>query len=476
MLYSYIALNTENQKLKGVIAADSEVLAKKKLHQVGLSVLSLRETNEQEASSISEGKKKKSLPGFTFYVIDPQGKQLSGSIEAIDRKNALKRLAEEYGFEILSVCENSVPEDLRYKKGMEGLTAMEEELEDEFEITFNHSKEGKQEQEKNEELYDEGFHEERKEILQEIELVSKKTQEILKKHQSKIPAEDYDEISALLGQLSRMHFSNNFQLIRKLIEDLFIKIDDTMKHHVMVEDKENYAELLQEEEDLEDIINTRGGNAHKDVLSKLKKASSSLDKFLGDTFSSGKKKGSRNKIEEEHLFTEAGEDFSFFRRIIRNFLQAFFTQNASLKKERMKEVSKKVELWKKVKQQKKALREKIKIQKHLEALKKHKSLSKEAQIIFWIIDEIYTFLGALLFILCGVGYISFLFQQNNIPFESPFLFSITHSEILPKLAIVTFFLFAMLALRKKFFQKELLSSFIFIFFMSLLSLLYFYNL
>jgi len=196
MLYSYIALNTENQKLKGVIAADSEPLAKKKLHQVGLSVLSLRETSAEESATIQENKTSKSLPSFTFYVIDSQGKQLSGSIEATDRKNALKRLAQEYGFEILSLCENSVPEDLRYKKGMEGLEHLEEEIEDEFGISFKHSKEGKAEQEKNEGIYDDEFLEERKEILKEIELVSKKTQEILQKNQSKIPAEEYDQIIA----------------------------------------------------------------------------------------------------------------------------------------------------------------------------------------------------------------------------------------------------------------------------------------
>ena len=475
MLYSYIALNTENQKLKGVIAADNEVLAKKKLHQVGLSVLSLRETSKDEEASINEEKNTKKLPGFTFFVIDPQGKQLSGSIEATDRKNALKRLAEEYGFEILSLCENAVPEDLRYKKGMEELKTLEEELEDEFGITFKHSKEGKAEQEKSNEMYDESFQEERKEILKEIDLVSKKTQEILKQHQSKIPAEEYDEIANLLSQLSRLRFSNNFQLIRKLIEDLFSKIDETMKKYIMVDADGNYQEMLEEEENLEDILHSRGGSAHKDVLEKLKKASSSLDKFIGDTFSSNKKRKKKD-IVEEHIFTEVSEDASFFRRIIKSFLQAFFTQNASLKKERMKEVKKKYELWKKVKEQREEARRKARIKKKLTEANRSHNLSKEAQILLWIIDEFYTFIAALLIVLFATGYMAFLIKENVLPFDSPFLFAITHSEILPKMAIMTFFLFAIFALRKKFFPRNLLYSTLFIFFTGLMVIIYFYNL
>ena len=475
MLYSYIALNTENQKLKGVIAADSEPLAKKKLHQVGLSVLSLRETSAEESATIQENKTNKSLPSFTFYVIDSQGKQLSGSIEATDRKNALKRLAQEYGFEILSLCENSIPEDLRYKKGMEGLKPLEEEIEDEFGITFKHSKEGKAEQKKNEGIYDDEFLEERKAILKEIELVSKKTQEILKKNQSKIPAEEYDEISNLLSQLSRLRFSNNFQLIRKLIEDLFFKIDDTMKKHIMADSEKDYEDLLKEEEALDEILHSRGRNIHKDTLSKLKKASASLDRFLGDTFNTSKKRKKKNQ-DEEHLFSEVAEDASFFRRIIKSFFQALFTQNTSLKKERMIEVKKKYELWKKVKKQKEEKRRRARILAQEKKKQQHRNLSKESQVILWIIDEIYTFLGALLSIIFAIGYISLLIQANHLPFDNPALFAIVNSEILPKLSIITFFLFFMLAMRKKFFDKNLLYSVIFIFFMSLIYTLYFYNL
>ena len=70
MLHSYIALNSENQKLKGVINALDENGAKKKLHNVGLSVLSLREANESEIISVTtESKATTNLPSFTFYVI-----------------------------------------------------------------------------------------------------------------------------------------------------------------------------------------------------------------------------------------------------------------------------------------------------------------------------------------------------------------------------------------------------------------------
>ncbi len=473
MLYAYIALNAENQKLKGVIAANTEQQAKKKLHQVGLSILSLRETSKNEESSVNTefSAVKKKLPSFTFFVIDPQGKHLSGNIEAKDKKNALKRLSQEYGFEILSLSATTVPEQLRFEKGKQDLQELEEELEEEFGMTFKHSQTDNKEHKHN--LYDEDFQEERKDILKEIELVAQKTQEILNKYHEKIPPEEQDETNSLLNQLNRLRFSNNFILIRKLIEDLFAKVDYIMKHYILIEDEEekDYQILLEEEEKKDIIISKRTRNPHKDVIGKLKNFSQSLDLFLGERSKSRKKRN-----DEEFILAEAIEDASFYRRIIKNFFKAIFTQNKTLKTERIQEVKKRYNIWKKVKKKKEETRHQKDEKKKARRLAQKDFFSKKDIFFTFIVEEIYTFLGALLFSLFVMGYISFLFYENKIEYSSPFLEKLLHSSALPPLSIGVFFLFFTFSMQKKFFAYEMQNSLIFMLFSFLTWGLYFYNL
>lgn len=476
MFYAYIALNTENQKLKGVIAANSEQQAKKKLHQVGLSILSLRETDKKESQSVERKEENNilsSLESFTFWVIDPQGKKLSGKIEAKDRKNALKRLAQEYGFEILSLCSTTVPEDQQYTEGQKDLRFLEEEIEEEFGIQFKHSNTKEKQTNKND-IHNKAFREEQKEIQKEIEMVSSKTQEILDTHQNKIPAEEYDKTRDLLGQINRLRFSNNFILIRKLIEDLFSEIDSIMNKYILTEDNKDYAKQLREKELFDDTLSQWSKIPQKDVIGKLKNFSKSLDVFLGH---SQKSKKRRKKTEsEEHLLTEAIEDALFFRRILKSLFTAFFTQNTSLRKQRITEVKKKFKLWKKAKKQKARQREEARARRRKERESHQAFISKQEKFFLFIMNELHIFLGSILFVLFCIGYVTFLIDANHITLSNSFFIRLTQSQYLPSIAIGTFFLFFSISMQRKFFHQNIYSALIFLFFTFLVWILYFYNL
>lgn len=472
MLYSYIALNAENQKLKGVINALDESGAKKKLHNVGLSVLSLREADEKEIVSTTEQKNTVSLPSFTFFVIDPQGKKLSGSIESIDRKNALRRLVAEYGFEVLSLCESSVSEDLRYKDGQKGLKDLEEEVEYEFGITMRHSVEGKKESEKDDNIHDEDFEIERKEILKEIEMVSKKTQEILKKHRTTLDTQDYTDIEKLLGDLIRLRFSNNFALIRKLIESLFEKIGSAMKKELARENKsgkeKNYDEMLQEEKLFEEMQKSSGSSGNNDVLSKLKKFSSSLDSFLAG---GEKKKRSRPSA---GVFTEAKEDFTFFKRTVKSGITAFLTSNTALRSKRIDELKHKIELWKTKKMEIRRHQDQEKRKKEFEERKK--GIGKESEIFFFLLDELRMFGGALISIILVFAFVSSFIIEHNIDFERVLLEKSIHSPSLISFTIGVFFFFFVLVVQKIFFKTSVFHTLIFFITMGGIMSLYFINL
>lgn len=471
MLYSYIALNSENQKLKGVINALDENGAKKKLHNVGLSVLSLREADESEiVSATTESKKSNSLPSFTFYVIDPQGKKLSGSIESVDRKNALRRLAEEYGFEVLSLCESSVPEDLRYKEGQKGLKELEEQVEYEFGISIRHSSEGKKEADKANDIHDEDFETERKEILKEIEMVSSKTQEILKRHRTTLDTQDYTDIEKLLGDLIRLRFSNNFALIRKLIESLFEKLGSAMKKEFEARgdsDELGYDEILEEERLFEQMMNS-SGSGNGDILSKLKSFSSSLDTFIAG----GKKK--RKTQKKVSLLSEAKDDLIFFRRTTKSAFAAAFTSNPELRKSRFDELKRKIDLWKHKKEQIRRHREQELQKKEFELRKK--GLPKEAEIFFFILDEIRIFSGALLGVFLLLAFFASFIIGHNIEFQRVLLEKSIHSNSLIGFVIAIFFLFFTLVIQKEFFSRSVIKAlFLLALFASIFSV-YFINL
>jgi hypothetical protein len=499
MLYSYIALNSENQKLKGVIEGDNKIAAKKKLHSNGLSVLSIEETSkviEQEKQNspenISPAKNtplstggnrnsaadSKSLRSFSFFVIDAQGKNISGAIESISRKTALKRLATEYKFEIVSLCSSDIAKEMQFEAGKKGLEQLKKEVSVEFGISFNkYERENKD----TEDLYGEKFKLERKQIIKEIEVVSNKTKQLLDEHGEKIPPEIVDKIQDMLSQLQRLKFSNNFTLIRKLIEDLFDTIEDAMKKHVMVQEYREHKRVdldsFVEAENREAILSRKKKrSSNKDILGKLQAFSSSIDNVLN----ANSKKITTKKKQKSSL-QEFFTNIKFFKRIVEGFISAlFFTKNKDLQKERLKEAKKKYSLWKEKREEQK---EQNRVIKQIEELKKQQNpdaeknkIASHHKIFVLITDELYIFSATLVVIIFFIAYFLLLVDKSIIPNMFPEILELKNSQTLPKIAFTVFFLFFTFFLQKKFFYGKILPSILFFMVMGFVLFLYFYNL
>ena len=72
MKFSYTALSPTNQKLSGVLEAESLDAAKEELHKMGLSIISVNEISEEEyARKSQEEKSKKRQPAFKPIILKP---------------------------------------------------------------------------------------------------------------------------------------------------------------------------------------------------------------------------------------------------------------------------------------------------------------------------------------------------------------------------------------------------------------------
>ncbi len=79
MLYKYVAVSSDNTKQTGVFESQDENTVREKLNNMGLSVLSVEETDKtEETTSESET----DLISYEFIGIDWDGNELEGTIEA----------------------------------------------------------------------------------------------------------------------------------------------------------------------------------------------------------------------------------------------------------------------------------------------------------------------------------------------------------------------------------------------------------
>lgn len=225
MKYSYVALNQENQKLTGVLSAESEAEAREKLHALSLSVISL----QAEEANESELDKTEGIITYAFHVIGSKQNHIHGTIDAPDRKTALKRLITEYKFQVISLCEAIVPEAEQEEEGKKGLKELFEELEDEFGISQDKLYESKFEVERHS---SDALEEARKEIVKNVEEIVARAEEILDKFDQELSGEEVHNIRSKIDTLMRIRLSNNIKYIQDLADELLVAIDITLQQHL----------------------------------------------------------------------------------------------------------------------------------------------------------------------------------------------------------------------------------------------------
>lgn len=325
--FKYITLNQENRKLTGVLAANDEKEARTKLHAMGLSVVFIEKTDE-EVTQEDTGS-----TSFYFHVIDVKGKETAGTIAAKSRETAYIRLVSEYGFQVISLCEMSVPEPLRETKGKENLQELIDEVKEKYGIAPKEPEKDQMGGGNNEK--NEYFLQTKKELVKSVEQIAKRAEEVLSRYQNEMSGQEFHEIKIRVDNLMRLRLSNNLKYIQDLADELLDLIDKTMQEHGAKQEKTNGEIVGKKDEKQKEEIDTEAyylrsrssGNA-----SRLGKISEKLAKALGKK-PKHQKDSSPGFFQTNPAAIRTKLIFHSIRKIFRTTRRIIFTKSNAARKE-----------------------------------------------------------------------------------------------------------------------------------------------
>ena len=125
MKFKYTALGANNQKLEGILDAESLDAAREQLHKMALSVVAINKVSEEElaaqAQKPAEARVAEGITTYYFLAKDPQQKEVNGTIDSKDAYSGFRRLITEYRFEVLDLYPESAtdPTAASYKSKFE---------------------------------------------------------------------------------------------------------------------------------------------------------------------------------------------------------------------------------------------------------------------------------------------------------------------------------------------------------------------
>ncbi|MDX9970899.1 MAG: hypothetical protein RBS56_03245 [Candidatus Gracilibacteria bacterium] len=254
-LFKYTVTNKEGRRLSGTIEANSELLARKELNDMGFSILDFSEFKEDPSILKTDGHEK-----FEFEAIDVHSKIVKGTIPALNIDVASKRLKNEYDLTVLAIWkENANPADIEKAK-QEGKIVLQNFLDEiakkKLEESAPHTDEKEQE-----------F------VKEKVETLMKKVLILLQKYDKEFDNDIKNEINKKIDKLLRIKNSNNTDYIQSTAKELLSYIESQTKtleekgyHDKKIELKMETGSLLDE------LKKTQSPKTlSKDITSKIEK-------------------------------------------------------------------------------------------------------------------------------------------------------------------------------------------------------------
>lgn len=244
MKFAYTALTKDNKKITGVLESENQTAAQEELHKMGVAILAVNEISDADYERLrqeQEAKRaEKGIQTFAFIALDPNGKEIEGTIDSPDNYGAYKRLRTEYQFTLKELYPADASETVREtaKGTLEGLEARLGQ--EKVETTA-------QEDKAREEGLSEGEDAINKEIVGEVDKVVINTKKALEEHQDIYSNDLIQEIQNTLGELERIRTSNNIKHITEVSNDLYSLISNPDK--MEGELSETHQQLMEEIKD-----------------------------------------------------------------------------------------------------------------------------------------------------------------------------------------------------------------------------------
>jgi hypothetical protein len=204
--YRYLVINPENKQLEGTVSAPDEEAARHELNQLGFSVISITETAEEaEAAG-------KQMPVFEFAATDKNGRHIVGTIQSADRYSAYKRLISEYSFAVEYVIDDKLDEASKQAERLKGALDLHDMLAEEQMLL--------QKKETGEEKDMKEFARTQEVLKSQINFVLNKVKDMLDQYEKDMKPETKAKIRYFVDKLMRIKTSTNLDYIRKTAEEL----------------------------------------------------------------------------------------------------------------------------------------------------------------------------------------------------------------------------------------------------------------
>lgn len=244
MKFQYTALTRDNKKIAGVLDVPDRETAEAELHKMGVAIIGVREISAEEYERFQTEqeaiKVKKGIKAFQFLALDTNGKEVEGTIDALDDFSAYQRLREEYRFTVTNLyLSSATPEEKERAKSL--ITGFEDQLKRAQSMVKKEEK--RLTAKESEQLTEESINEE---IVAEIDRVIINARKALEAHGDLFSIDLRSEIEATLGELERIRSSNNIKHITEVSNNLYSLLSNPDRAEGEKAQDENYQALIGE--------------------------------------------------------------------------------------------------------------------------------------------------------------------------------------------------------------------------------------
>jgi len=482
MKFNYTALSTDNQKLTGVLDAESIEAAKDELHKMGLSIIFINEISEVEfeelqKKEIEEGAKE-GIKTFIFDCIDPNGKSVNGTIDAKDAYSAYKRLVIEYKFTVNAIYPTTATEEEK-AMGKEQLEEFAMQLEEE-----GIQVEGKETEE------EEAAERISGEVVKEIDKFIINAKKALGEHSDIFSNEFRREIEKTLGELERVRTSSNLKHISAVCNQLYelMSNPDNLPEGTEVSADTGYQQII------DTMKNTAFVRKEFDLYTKavgLKKIQNMLSKTLGRMFGRKEKKldipkGFRGKPKtgiQKFLGRLTGKKKAKGKgpvkpglgAVISKFFAFVFAPNAVLRISRKQELIKTYKAWRAPKKPKEAAvvqagakgappAEEAVVTKEGEAIPAREKIKPGKKDFSPFFMEVDSFIAWLLFFYIVYFFLVNFSLEKGLGLPRDFIIKTLKTPLILNITIFLLFAHLLLKIKTQYFRQNFIGSLFLIFF------------
>jgi hypothetical protein len=206
--YRYIVINPESKQLEGTIGAPDPDSAKRELNQLGFTVISMNEVADETMAAQAE------MAVFEFAAIDKNQRRVIGTIQAPDRYSAFKRLISEYALQVEYIIDNNLSEPDKQNERLKGVMDLQDLINEEQQLV--------QKKETGEEKDLKEFLNKQEILKDQINFVLNKVRDMLDSYEKDMKIETKAKIRYYVDKLMRIRTSTNLDYVRKTAEELLL--------------------------------------------------------------------------------------------------------------------------------------------------------------------------------------------------------------------------------------------------------------